>query len=74
MDAGGDVATALVTLGVVYSAEFLESSEFEKFVAWTTPLAPTMPEQIRTVAEQGAADLDFDSLDRSRRSRFPRWC
>ena len=60
----GDVATALVTLGVVYSAEFLESAEFEKFVAWTTPLAPTTPEQIRTVAEQWAADLDFDSLDR----------
>ena len=60
----GDVATALVTLGVVYSPEFLESAEFEKFVAWTTPLAPTTPEQIRTVAEQWAADLDFDSLDR----------
>jgi pimeloyl-ACP methyl ester carboxylesterase len=60
----GDVATALVTLGVVYSVEFLESSDFEKFVAWTTPLAPTMPGQIRTVAEQWAADLDFDSLDR----------
>jgi pimeloyl-ACP methyl ester carboxylesterase len=60
----GDVATALVTLGVVYSVEFLESSEFEKFVAWTTPLAPTTPGQIRTVAEQWAADLDFDSLDR----------
>jgi pimeloyl-ACP methyl ester carboxylesterase len=60
----GDVATALVTLGVVYSAEFLESTEFEKFVAWTTPLAPTTPEQIRTVAEQWQADLDFDSFDR----------
>ena len=60
----GDVATALVTLGVVYSAEFLESAEFEKFVAWTTPLAPTTPEQIRTVAEQWQADLDFDSFDR----------
>ena len=60
----GDLATALMTLGVVYSAEFLASPEFETFVAWTTPLAPTTPEQIHTVAEQWAADLDFDSLDR----------
>jgi len=60
----GDLATALVTLGIVYSAEFLESPEFEKFVAWTAPLAPATPEQIRTVAEQWEADLGFDSLDR----------
>lgn len=60
----GDVGTALVTLGVVYSPEFLESPEFEKFVAWTTPLAPSTPEQIKTVAEQWEADLGFDSVDR----------
>ena len=60
----GDLATALMTLGVVYSAEFLASPEFEKFLAWTTPLTPTTPGQIRTVAEQWQSDLDFDSLDR----------
>jgi pimeloyl-ACP methyl ester carboxylesterase len=60
----GDLETALVTLGVVYSPEFLEAPEFEKFVAWTTPLAPATPEQIRTVAEQWDANLGFDSLDR----------
>jgi pimeloyl-ACP methyl ester carboxylesterase len=60
----GDLATALMTLGVVYSAEFLASPEFEEFLAWTTPLTPTTPGQIRTVAEQWQADLDFDSLDR----------
>lgn len=60
----GDLATALTTLGVVYSAEFLASPEFEKFLAWTMPLTPTTPGQIRTVAEQWQADLDFDSLDR----------
>ena len=43
---------------------YLDQPEFEKFVAWTTPLAPTTPEQIRTVAEQWEADLDFDGLDR----------
>ncbi|HEY4397546.1 MAG TPA: alpha/beta fold hydrolase [Acidimicrobiia bacterium] len=60
----GDLATALTTLGVVYSAEFLASSEFHEFLEWTTPLAPSTPEQIRTVAEQWQADLDFDGLDR----------
>ncbi len=60
----GDLATALMTLGVVYSAEFLASPEFEQFLAWTAPLTPATPEQIRTVAEQWQADLDFDSLDR----------
>jgi pimeloyl-ACP methyl ester carboxylesterase len=60
----GDLATALATLGVVYSPEFLASPEFETFLAWTAPLAPSTPEQIRTVAEQWQADLDVDSLDR----------
>ena len=60
----GDVATALATLGVVYSPEFLASPEFETFLAWTAPLAPSTPEQIGAVAEQWQADLDFDSLDR----------
>jgi pimeloyl-ACP methyl ester carboxylesterase len=60
----GDLATALMTLGVVYSAEFLASPGFEEFLAWTAPLTPTTPGQIRTVAEQWQADLDFDSLDR----------
>ncbi len=60
----GDLATALATLGVVYSAEFLASPEFETFLAWTAPLAPSTPEQIGAVAEQWQADLDFDSLDR----------
>jgi pimeloyl-ACP methyl ester carboxylesterase len=60
----GDLATALVTLGVVYSAEFLSSPEFERFVAWTVPLAPSTREQVRTVAEQFDAALQFDSLDR----------
>ena len=60
----GDLATALATLGVVYSPEFLASPEFEPFLAWTAPLAPSTPEQIRTVAEQWQADLDVDSLDR----------
>jgi pimeloyl-ACP methyl ester carboxylesterase len=60
----GDVATALATLGVVYSPEFLASSEFETFLAWTAPLAPSTPEQIGAVAEQWQADLDFDSRDR----------
>ena len=58
----GDVATALATLGVVYSPEFLASPEFETFLAWTAPLAPSTPEQIGVVAEQWQADLDFDSL------------
>jgi pimeloyl-ACP methyl ester carboxylesterase len=60
----GDLATALATLGIVYSAEFLASDEFAEFLAWTAPLTPTTPEQIQTVAEQWQADLDFDSLDR----------
>jgi len=58
------IATALATLGVVYSPEFLSSSEFETFLAWTAPLASSTPEQIGAVAEQWQADLDFDSLDR----------
>jgi pimeloyl-ACP methyl ester carboxylesterase len=60
----GDLATALVCLGVVYSPEFLDSPDFQKFVEWTLPLAPSTPEQVRAVAEEWAADLDFDSLDR----------
>lgn len=60
----GDLATALATLGVVYSAEFLASDEFAEFLAWTAPLTPTTPEQIQTVAEQWEADINFDSLDR----------
>lgn len=60
----GDLATALMTLGVVYSAEFLTSDQFAEFLAWTTPLTPTTPGRIRTVAEQWQADIDFDSLDR----------
>jgi len=60
----GDLATALATLGVVYSAEFLASDEFAEFLAWTAPLTPTTPGQIRTVAEQWQADLDVDSIDR----------
>jgi hypothetical protein len=48
----------------VYSPEFLSSSEFETFLAWTAPLASSTPEQIGAVAEQWQADLDFDSLDR----------
>jgi pimeloyl-ACP methyl ester carboxylesterase len=60
----GDLATALVTLGAVYSAEFLSSPAFEEFLAWTAPLTPATPGQIRTVAEQWQADLDFDSLGR----------
>jgi pimeloyl-ACP methyl ester carboxylesterase len=59
-----DLATALATLGVVYSPEFLASPQFETFLAWTTPLAPSTPEQIRTVAEQWQADLDVDTFDR----------
>jgi pimeloyl-ACP methyl ester carboxylesterase len=43
----GDLATALVTLGVVYSPEFLASPEFETFLAWTMPLTPSTPEQMR---------------------------
>jgi pimeloyl-ACP methyl ester carboxylesterase len=39
----GDLATALATLGVVYSPEFLVSPEFETFLAWTTPLTPSTP-------------------------------
>ncbi len=62
--ATGDLATALVTLGVVYSSDFLASPEFEDFVAWTAPLTPATPGQIRTVAEQWEADLGFDSLGR----------
>lgn len=60
----GDLAVALVALGVVYSPEFLDSPEFAKFVEWTLPLAPSTPEQVRAVAEQWDADLEFDSLDR----------
>jgi pimeloyl-ACP methyl ester carboxylesterase len=60
----GDVETAFVSLGVVYSPEFLDSPEFEKFVEWTTPIAPSTPKEIRAVAEQWRADLDFDSFDR----------
>ncbi len=67
----GDLATALATLGVVYSPEFLASPEFETFLAWTAPLAPSTPEQIGTVAEQWQADLDFDSLDRLGRVTAP---
>ena len=60
----GDLATALATLGVVYSPEFLASPEFETFLAWTAPLAPSTPAQIRTAAEQWQADLDVDTVDR----------
>ena len=59
----GDLATALATLGVVYSAEFLASPEFETFLAWTAPLAPSTPEQLRAVAEQWQACLDVDNVD-----------
>jgi pimeloyl-ACP methyl ester carboxylesterase len=60
----GDLATGLVTLGVVYSPEFLDSPEFADFVEWTMPIAPSTPDEVKTVAEQWNADFEFDSLDR----------
>jgi pimeloyl-ACP methyl ester carboxylesterase len=60
----GDVAAGLLALGVVYSPEFLDSPEFNEFVEWTMPIAPSTPEEVRTVAEQWGADFEFDSLDR----------
>jgi pimeloyl-ACP methyl ester carboxylesterase len=60
----GDLACGLVSLGVCYSPEFLDSPEFSKFVEWTMPIAPSTPEEVRAVAEQWAADFEFDSLDR----------
>jgi len=60
----GDLEAALVSLGIVYSAEFLDSPEFDKFVEEMLPIAPSTPAQVRAVAEQWAANLDFDSLDR----------
>jgi pimeloyl-ACP methyl ester carboxylesterase len=60
----GDLAAALVACGVCYSPEFLDSPDFSKFVEWTMPIAPSTPEEVRAVAEQWAADLEFDSLDR----------
>jgi pimeloyl-ACP methyl ester carboxylesterase len=60
----GDLAAGLVVLGVSYSPEFLDSPEFSKFVEWTMPIAPKTPGEVRAVAEQWAAVLEFDSLDR----------
>jgi pimeloyl-ACP methyl ester carboxylesterase len=60
----GDLVVGLVSLGVVYSPEFLDSPDFSKFVEWTLPIAPSTPGQVRAVAEQWAADFEFDSLDR----------
>ncbi len=60
----GDLSCGLVSLGVCYSPEFLDSPEFSKFVEWTTLIAPSTPEEVRAVAEQWAADFEFDSLDR----------
>jgi pimeloyl-ACP methyl ester carboxylesterase len=60
----GDVADGLVAFGVGYSPEFLDSPDFSEFVEWTTPLAPSTPDQGRAVAEQFTAGLEFDSLDR----------
>lgn len=57
----GDLAAALVSCGVVYSADFLDSPEFSKFVEWTMPIAPSTPEETRAAAEQQGADFDFDS-------------
>jgi pimeloyl-ACP methyl ester carboxylesterase len=60
----GDLACGLVSLGVCYSPEFLDSPEFSEFVEWTTPIAPSTPEEVGVVAEQWGADFEFDSLDR----------
>jgi len=60
----GDLAAGLVVLGVSYSPEFLDSPEFSKFADWTMPIAPSTPTEVRAVAEQWAAVLEFDSLDR----------
>jgi pimeloyl-ACP methyl ester carboxylesterase len=60
----GDVADGLVAFGVGYSPEFLDSPDFSEFVEWTTPIAPSTPDQGRALAEQFKAGLEFDSLDR----------
>ena len=69
----GDLATALMTLGVVYSAEFLASPEFEQFLAWTAPLTPRHPSRSAPSPSNGKPTSTSTVSTASTPSRCRRW-
>ena len=60
----GDVEAAMVSLGLAFSPELLDSPDAEAVFEQLLPLFPQTETQIRTTLEQWYADEEHDTLDR----------